>query len=881
MLKEVDVERQNLLDRLLDAVKQCQVRFGGKSELATDHDSRVSCLCAQFEVILSHGLKKSTANPLSAIKQITGLPYIPGDQDIGFWSVIKEHLTPHELQRYLSLKNIISDAGRGRAWLRSTLNEHSLERYFHMLLGNVQLLRQFYEPWSFLLDEERSSMLPTMARGLGSILFAINIDNEELNGSKVGLSTLSSLMQTYDMVTAPDIDDTNSETKATLASAPVVLKEGKKKKKKKKAVVSIVSFNDDKSGTHIVSGSPTRVSQLGKMKTDSFESSSSSSDLVARTGPQTVLEDGDLNTQGLIPATHSNINPRETDLSISKQLDPENSSKSLDSKDSQYSTEDGLEVNHQMSSSRKGSNPIEIVQQNGEYGPYATSFPAKTPPSTPYDADTLAEYANKRKSVDAEAVTDQLQMQTEFNHENKLDYLPREDSSPFEEGDGSSHLNLSKTASESSVERESSPLHSKPSFHVLGEDEEIPIYPLTQDSVVNQDDSQSNDSSSLAFSADVENAALGLALAQKGLSDGLTEEKQTESSEKYSAMTHDELRQAMMTIMSKNDDLQDKNRSLRTLLDSEMEHSALVRGQLEETQKRVQEREEKFTAEIQSLTRENELLKNQLKKYVGAVQMLRRDGPSAVDGLPGLRLEDTQPPIPERKVPSVDYSEQAEQYEEKLIQVAEMHGELMEFNEYLTKHLKAKEYYIQQLKDELVELRGPLPMDNPDSDPNSPDSDSASLSQTNRALINLWIPSAFLRGKNKDGFHVYQVYVRIRDEEWNVYRRYSEFRELHLRMRKAYPIVNTFDFPPKKTVGNKDSKFVEARRKKLQHYLRCVINFAVSNFQQLSENPSKESLITLLPFFGDPTRRKKASQTQAQQQLRSGRHAGNPTYEGL
>lgn len=63
-----------------------------------------------------------------------------------------------------------------------------------------------------------------------------------------------------------------------------------------------------------------------------------------------------------------------------------------------------------------------------------------------------------------------------------------------------------------------------------------------------------------------------------------------------------------------------------------MEHSALVRGQLEETQKGVQEREEKFTAEIQSLTRENELLKNQLKKYVGAVQMLRRDGPSAVDG---------------------------------------------------------------------------------------------------------------------------------------------------------------------------------------------------------------------------------------------------------
>lgn len=73
-------------------------------------------------------------------------------------------------------------------------------------------------------------------------------------------------------------------------------------------------------------------------------------------------------------------------------------------------------------------------------------------------------------------------------------------------------------------------------------------------------------------------------------------------------------------------------RSLRTLLDSEMEHSAVVRGQLEETQKGVKEQEDGYKAQIQSLSRENNVLKNQLKKYVGAVQMLRRDGPTAVEG---------------------------------------------------------------------------------------------------------------------------------------------------------------------------------------------------------------------------------------------------------
>ena len=69
-------------------------------------------------------------------------------------------------------------------------------------------------------------------------------------------------------------------------------------------------------------------------------------------------------------------------------------------------------------------------------------------------------------------------------------------------------------------------------------------------------------------------------------------------------------------------------------------------------------------------------------------------------------------------------SEQAEQYEHKLIQVAEMHGELMEFNDYLTRQLKAKDSLIKVLRDELVDLRGPLPEDRSDSELNSPDSET-------------------------------------------------------------------------------------------------------------------------------------------------------------
>ena len=53
---------------------------------------------------------------------------------------------------------------------------------------------------------------------------------------------------------------------------------------------------------------------------------------------------------------------------------------------------------------------------------------------------------------------------------------------------------------------------------------------------------------------------------------------------------------------------------------------------------------------------------------------------------------------------------------------------------------------------------------------------------------------------------VLQVYIRIRDDEWNIYRRYAQFYSLHKELKKYDAIVSTFDFPPKKTLGNKVRK---------------------------------------------------------------------------
>lgn len=114
-------------------------------------------------------------------------------------------------------------------------------------------------------------------------------------------------------------------------------------------------------------------------------------------------------------------------------------------------------------------------------------------------------------------------------------------------------------------------------------------------------------------------------------------------------------------------------------------------------------------ARIQNLEGENKLLKDQLKKYVSAVQLIRSSNNSNMTTSQVTPAEQTMTALPAvNENLQRDYSFEAEQYEKKLIQVAEMHGELMEFNSRLHKIINFKTVQVEKLKMELTELRGPV-----------------------------------------------------------------------------------------------------------------------------------------------------------------------------
>uniref|UniRef100_A0A8D1DK76 Sorting nexin 29 n=1 Tax=Sus scrofa TaxID=9823 RepID=A0A8D1DK76_PIG len=736
---------------------------------------RVTCLCAQFEAVLQHGLKRSRGLALTAaaIKQAAGFASKTETEPV-FWFYVKEVLSRHELQRFYALRHIASDAGRGRAWLRCALNEHSLERYLHSLLADRARLSTFYEDWAFVMDEERSSMLPTMAAGLNSILFAINIDNTDLNGQSKFAPTVSDLLkESTQNVTSLLKESTQGVSslfrEITASSAVSILikpeqesdplpvvsthtsadTKCKKERKKKKKVTNIISFDDE-------------------------DDEQSSGDVFVRKIPgagESSEENSDRSSINIMSAFESPFGPN-----------------SNGSQSSNSWKIDSLSLNGELGYQKLDVKSIddEDVDENEDdaYG----NTPGRKRPS---------HSESPEKPLDGSACLSQMHAWA------PLQVL---------HGDADVLFPVSGVGSYGPTDAPLGSLENGtgPEDHVLPE-------PGPRYSVEASPPSQGSPLSGLLPPTSVPES-----------------------------MTVSELRQAIVAMMNRKDELEEENRSLRNLLDGEMEHSAALRQEVDTFKRRVAEQEERHITKVQALTRENEVLKVQLKKYVGAVQMLKREG-HAAEGVPNLWNVDGEVAVTEQKPGEVS-EELASSYERKLIEVAEMHGELIEFNERLHRALVAKEALVSQMRQELIDLRGPVPGDLSQT---SEDQSLSDFEISNRALINVWIPSVFLRGKAANAFHVYQVYIRIKDDEWNIYRRYTEFRSLHHKLQNKYPQVRAYNFPPKKAIGNKDAKFVEERRKQLQTYLRNVMNKVIQVVPEFAASPQKETLVQLMPFFLD------------------------------
>ncbi len=127
-----------------------------------------------------------------------------------------------------------------------------------------------------------------------------------------------------------------------------------------------------------------------------------------------------------------------------------------------------------------------------------------------------------------------------------------------------------------------------------------------------------------------------------------------------------ELREVVLAMIQRKEEIETKNKNLIEVYNEEkLKNKGLLEkaNSLEREAKLVKDT---YHSKLQNLEYENNLLKEQLKKYVSAMQMIRSND----EILTNLDTRDKIPSIPSLKENMHrDYSFEAEQYEKKLIQV--------------------------------------------------------------------------------------------------------------------------------------------------------------------------------------------------------------------
>ena len=97
------------------------------------------------------------------------------------------------------------------------------------------------------------------------------------------------------------------------------------------------------------------------------------------------------------------------------------------------------------------------------------------------------------------------------------------------------------------------------------------------------------------------------------------------------------------------------------------------------------------------------------------------------------------------------------------------------------------------------------------------------------------------KDKNKS-YGVYSIQVCKTDSEgsnnWIVCRRYSDFHDLHIKLKEKYTSLQALSLPGKKTFGNMDRAFIEKRRQALEEYLLLLLSIDV-----LDGNPGVYELV--------------------------------------
>lgn len=178
---------------LIDAIKELQVTYKDtthSSTIGTNEDSTI--LLNALEALFIHGLKDTQGGWKKRVTTSTRA------MDPSFWTYALIFSHKDTIRRIDQLKQISSDVGRSRAWLRLALNDGFLSSYFNMMMVDKISGKRFYEKCAIIRDYECLDVIAKYITGIEIYKFDLALNSGLLNRWSKAPLTIAGLIQPSD-----------------------------------------------------------------------------------------------------------------------------------------------------------------------------------------------------------------------------------------------------------------------------------------------------------------------------------------------------------------------------------------------------------------------------------------------------------------------------------------------------------------------------------------------------------------------------------------------------------------------------------------------------------------------------------------------------------
>lgn len=170
--------KTNLTKILIESVKELQLKYAAEGIESLKNDESTNALCFCLEAVFIHGLKNPFLKSMSAVLSTGRETQFP---EPSFWEFLLIFCHQEVILQINSLRNINTDIGRCRAWVRIALNDGLLISYIQLILTDKRVLKEYYKPTAFLRDPEQCDILKSYLYGIEPYHFQLACNSSLLN----------------------------------------------------------------------------------------------------------------------------------------------------------------------------------------------------------------------------------------------------------------------------------------------------------------------------------------------------------------------------------------------------------------------------------------------------------------------------------------------------------------------------------------------------------------------------------------------------------------------------------------------------------------------------------------------------------------------------